>query len=201
MALVLGSAHPLCRGGALHASVVQRRQNEGSAVHRLQAINRFKAVGKDGSLARRIRCPWRPVTSASPDYKSLSAPRHESVLATPSRRRPSQACGKVKAVAENGLDGGIAKATEPTVASTEGQNIYAETEARLRRLEVLVLLRRLYRDIIISERILESPIPRVAQREDDAQQTVPRDKGKDWKSKWRPKSRKVRSQPFFPAMS
>ncbi|BBN13318.1 LETM1 and EF-hand domain-containing protein 1, mitochondrial [Marchantia polymorpha subsp. ruderalis] len=42
-----------------------------------------------------------------------------------------------------------------------------ETQARLQRLEVLVLLRRLYRDVMKSERVLETPIPRVAPIEDD----------------------------------
>lgn len=36
-----------------------------------------------------------------------------------------------------------------------------ETRSRLQRLEVLVILRRLYRDVISSERVLSSPIPRV----------------------------------------
>ncbi|CAM6086556.1 unnamed protein product [Calypogeia fissa] len=37
-----------------------------------------------------------------------------------------------------------------------------ETQTRLQRLEVLVLLRRLYRDVMKSERVLDTPIPRVA---------------------------------------
>ncbi|KAG6541314.1 hypothetical protein Mapa_017367 [Marchantia paleacea] len=42
-----------------------------------------------------------------------------------------------------------------------------ETQARLQRLEVLVLLRRLYRDVMKSERVLSTPIPRVAPIEDN----------------------------------
>ncbi|KAL2623552.1 hypothetical protein R1flu_003757 [Riccia fluitans] len=42
-----------------------------------------------------------------------------------------------------------------------------EVQNRLQRLEVLVLLRRLYRDVMKSERVIATPIPRVAPTEND----------------------------------
>lgn len=46
------------------------------------------------------------------------------------------------------------------------EEIYASVSARLRRLEVLVLLRRLYRDVTRSERVLSMPMPKIAASKD-----------------------------------
>ncbi|KAL3690632.1 hypothetical protein R1sor_004283 [Riccia sorocarpa] len=58
-----------------------------------------------------------------------------------------------------------------------------EVQARLQRLEVLVLLRRLYRDVMKSERVLSTPIPRVAPTEDDEEKGDKKSKARrvsDW---------------------
>lgn len=44
--------------------------------------------------------------------------------------------------------------------------IYSSVSARLRRLEVLVLLRRIYRDVKRSERVLSMPLPKIAASKD-----------------------------------
>eukprot|EP00850_Spirogloea_muscicola_P017411 SM000149S01346 [mRNA] locus=s149:244938:249784:+ [translate_table: standard] len=58
----------------------------------------------------------------------------------------------------------------------------AETESRLQRLEILVLLRRLYRDVVRSERVLNMPVPRVVPPEAGQPEGRPskRNRLRDW---------------------
>lgn len=203
MVMVVNLASPTCGPGALHASLQERKCSKVAAIKHPQVSGIWNRADTFCERTRAVGYPCRPALSSAPSHRpstslalsSVSAYGSSHVLkcdalvANPKRRRrPSHTRAISEAVSENGLSTGATKGPETVL---EGQKIFAETEERLRRLEVLVLLRRLYRDIIISERILESPVPKVAKVEDEAQQGGSREKGKDWKSKWRPSNQKV----------
>ena len=204
MVSVVNLASPACGPGALHASLGERKRPKVATIKHPEFSGIWNRSDTFCKGPRAVSYPCRPALSSAPShrpsassalssasaYGSSQLLKCEPLVANPKRRRrPSHARAISEAVSENGLSSGAIKPVETVL---EGQKIFAETEERLRRLEVLVLLRRLYRDIIISERILESPIPKVAKVEDEAQQGGSREKGKDWKSKWRPGSNKVR---------
>ena len=61
----------------------------------------------------------------------------------------------------SGVSGGSGARLEEASA-----DVLAEVSERLVRLQVLVLLRRLYRDVTRSERVLSMPVPRVVSQEE-----------------------------------